>query len=160
TVPWKGDPTNAHPVYSGGTLFVQGIASNGYNDTAFGVTSASWDFGDGSPTFNFAAGSSSNFLATPHVYTGSDGTPYTATLTVHLGTETATGTFKVVVKTKTLDVEQDMAIDKGLWYLWTNANRTVVGFPSVNAAYWSFGGQSAATASAVQAFEVNNHLEA
>src|SRR3954469_24842540 len=55
TIPWKGDPTNAHPVFSGGSLFVQGVATVGYNDTQINVTSASWDFGDGSPVFNFGA---------------------------------------------------------------------------------------------------------
>ena len=159
TVPWDGLPGAGHQVYSGGSLILQGVATSGVTDTpAPGLVSAKWDPGDGTPVVSVPLGNPLALELT-HVYAGADGTPFTATLTVTDSTATtATATFRVVVKTKTLDVERNMAIDKGLWYLWKNHSNTTVG-AAVPAAFWSFGGTSAATASAVQAFEINNHKE-
>src|SRR6266850_8320019 len=142
TVPWKGNQANAHPVFPGGTLVLQAVASVGYNDTPVALTSASWNPGDGTGPFPVVP-PASLALELYHVYAGADGTPYTATITVTQGTQTATATFKVVVKNKTLDVEQDMAIDKGLWYLHKSITRTVtLGIPT---GFWSFSSNYAST---------------
>ena len=86
-------------------------------------------------------------------------TPYTAVLTVMFANgATRTDTFKVIIKTKTLDVEANMAIDRGLWYLHKTMNRTTVG-NAIPAAYWLAYSNVAGTASTVQAFEINNHRE-
>jgi hypothetical protein len=166
TVPWMGLPNKPHEVFSGGALILQGMATAGLTDTAVNgtITSAIWDPGDGGATINVTAAANANSLAieATKVYTGVDGQPYTATLTVtnNLG-QTATDTFKIVVKAKSIDVEANMAIDKGLWYLYKQLNRTVNGV--VNVGYVEGAGSSvpsriSSTSAAVQSMQINNHL--
>jgi hypothetical protein len=159
TVPWLGSPTTAHPVYSGGKLMLQGVATYGAGDAPMALTSATWDPGDGSGAQPISV-ANSLALELEHVYTGADGTPYTAVLSVTSASgQTSTANFKVVVKNKTLDIEADMAIDRGLWYLHKRFTRNVTS--GVDTGYEQFGTSNyASTASAIQAFEVNNHLEA
>ena len=158
TVPWMGVPTSPHQVYSGGQLVLQGTVRM---DPAFTITAASWDPGDGSGAVALSAPFNPRALERVHTYAGVDGTPYNATLsvTVSNGTvsKTITDTFRVVVRTKTQEVEVDMAIDKGLWYLHKELSLgTLSGQPSGR---WTTDNDMAATSSAVQAFEINNHRE-
>src|ERR1051325_7672057 len=157
-VPWKGDPTTGHPVYSGGQTTLQGVATLGINDATTPLTFAQWDPGDGSPAVNVPLGNSL-VLELVHTYSAAAGTPFVATLTVkNVGGETATATQRLIVEAKTLDGERDMAIDKGLWYLHKNISRTTIG--AFAAGFWPFGGSNlASTSSAVQAYEVNGHRE-
>jgi len=158
TVPWLGSPSVPHQVFPGGSIVLQGVATQGVTDTPQPLNSATWDPGDGSPVVPIGVGNPLALELT-HTYNGSDGQPYDAILTAtDTGGHMLTATFHVVVKTKTLDVEANMAIDKGLWYLHKSMTKSTNG--TVNVGWWPYGGSNvASTSSAVQAFEVNNHLE-
>ena len=158
TVPWHGVHTQSHQVYSGGELVLQGVAVYpGYVPAE--VTSATWDPGDGSGPQSISV-ANGLVLELQHTYTGAPETPFTAVLTVTFANgATRSDTFKVIIKTKTLDVEANMAIDKGLWYLHKTTNQTTVG-SGIPATFWTAGSSNVAgTASTVQAFEINNHRE-
>ena len=164
TVPWNGSEAQPHQVYSGGSLVLQGVATDLTTGAALSVCSSTWDFGDASPT---ASGGTNGYaLEATHTYSGSVGQPFTATLTVTLN-PCATGavlsdTFKVVIAPNNLETKVNMARDKGLWNLHKRINRTTSdGLPS---GYWINGGSAgnflmATTAGVVQAFEVNGHRE-
>ncbi|MFA5910531.1 MAG: HYR domain-containing protein [Vicinamibacterales bacterium] len=157
TVPWLGVPTQPHQVYSGGSLVLQGVAV--YPDYSPAViTAATWDPGDGSGPVAVSI-ANPRALERTHTYTGAPGTPYTAVLTVtFLGGFTRSDDFKVIVQAKTLDVEANMAIDRGLWNLHKRINRTTAG--TIPAGYWTSPEAVSATSSTVQALEINNHREA
>src|SRR5688572_6815875 len=163
TVPWLGLPNKAHEVYSGGSIVLQGTATNGYTDTpAANIGSAVWDPGDGSAVQSV---SFANPLAIEltKTYTGSDGQPFVATLTVtNAAGDVATDTFRIVVKTRTIDVEANMAIDKGLWYLHKQITRSTVENVKIGTISHSNHNTTAAhiatTAGAVQAMQINNHV--
>jgi PKD repeat protein len=159
TVPWHGVATQSHQVFSGGALMLQGVAVYPGNIPAE-ITSATWDPGDGSAVQSVGV-SNTLALELQHTYTGAPETPYTAVLTITFANgATRSDAFKVIVKAKTLDVEANMAIDKGLWYLHKTTNQTTVG-SGIPAAYWTAGSSNTAgTASTLQAFQINNHREA
>jgi hypothetical protein len=160
TVPWVAtNPLIPHDTVSGDTHWLKGTAN--VQGTNFEYT---WDFGDGSPP---AVGLVSNqyVIGYPHVYTGSPGTVFTATLTVR---DTSTGesdsaNYFVIIEAPSLEVEVNQAIDHGLWYLHSTMRRFTSG-GGVDYGDWSTGGIASygyysAWASNVQAFEVNGHLE-
>jgi hypothetical protein len=159
TVPWRGDPNLQHPVNNGGTLWLTGVAIPA---TGCPLASASWDPGDGTAPISISV-ANPRVLETPHVYTGVNNQPYTATLSVtdSCGT-TLIDTFRVVVIDPIgLDVEINMAIDKGLWNLHKREVLSSVG--TVQTGYWVSASpydqnRAAATASAVQAMEVHGHI--
>lgn len=160
TVPWQGDPILQHQVFDGGTLFLQGVAVPA---AGCSLVSATWDPGDGSAPIPVSV-ANPRVLEATHVYNGANNQPYTAVLSVtdSCGT-TVTDTFRVVVATKTLDVEVNMAIDKGLWYL---HKRQVLGsVGGVPTGYWQstsqpfgYNTRAAASGSAVQALQIHGHL--
>ena len=158
TVPWKGQPSQAHQVFPGGTLTLQGAVINMGSGAGAAYTSASWNPGDGGANTNFAAGSA-RYLEASHVYNGADGQSYTAVLTVNFtGGVTITRNFNVVVKTRSLDVDVNMAIDKGLWYLYKSVGLgSGTGLDSKVHGLFNWDGNGAATSAAVQAFEINGH---
>ncbi|MGE0392601.1 MAG: Ig-like domain-containing protein [Vicinamibacterales bacterium] len=96
-------------------------------------------------------------LEKTHVYTGSPGQPFTATISVFDGANTYTDTFKVQIQAKTLDVEVNMAIDKSLWYLHKTMTLSTSG--AFTTGYWTSNNINAATSAATQAFEINGHRE-
>lgn len=155
TVPWAGDPNLPHQVYNGGELMLQGTA---YVPSGCNLTSASWDPGDGTGPIAVPF-TDPRVLELNHTYTGVDGQPYVATLTV---TDSCGGsssdTFRVVVvDPKKLDVEINMAIDHGLWWLHKRQNLTTVG--GVPAGYWAYSSYAADTSSVLQAFQIHGHRE-
>ena len=161
TVPWLGNPALPHQVYSGGPLVLQGVATDLDNGAALCVASATWDSGAG-PTY--PAGTNGYALEATHTYVGAVGQPFTATLTVTLcDTTVLTDTMRVVVRADNQEVRVNMAIDKGLWNLHKRIIRTTS--DTLASGYWTganIQGNSwypAATASSVQAFEINNHRE-
>lgn len=156
TVPWVAtNPLIPHDILSGrqtrlkGTSSLQGAA----------ITYV-WDFGDGSPV---ATGTVSNGYAveTAHTYTGLPGTIFTARLTVWNGADSATSNYYVEIREPSLDVEVNIAIDEGLWYLHKSLYRYTSG--TVPIGYWNASpvGSSwlAMTAANVNAFLVNGHVE-
>ena len=115
TVPWRGDPNLQHQVNNGGTLWLTGAA---VPTTGCPLVSATWDPGDGTAPIPVPI-ANPRILEATHVYTGVNNQPFTATLSVtdSCGT-TVNDTFRIVVIDPIgLDVEVNMAIDKGLWYL-------------------------------------------
>jgi len=154
TVPWvASNPLIPHDTWSGKQITLKGTANvQGAN------IQYTWDFGDGSPV---ATGIVTNqyVIQATHTYTGAAGTVFTARLTVQNTTTGLSGSqvYFVGIRDRTLDVEVNVAIDQGLWYLHTTQTRTV------DAGYWSSGnaGSSYGAISALNlnAFEVNGHLE-
>jgi hypothetical protein len=155
TVPWEGDPTLPHQVYNGGTITLQGTASV---PTGCALTSASWDPGDGTGpvAVSFA---NPRALELAHTYTGANGQPYIATLTVtdNCGNSSSDTYRVVIVDPKNLDVEINMAIDQGLWWLHKRLNLTTIN--GIPAGYWVNQSYAADTASSLQALQIHGHLE-
>ncbi len=158
TVPWRGDPSQQHQVWSTGTLMLQGVAVPA---PGCALVSASWDPGDGGPPISVSV-ANPRVLETPHIYVGTNNQPFTAKLTVtdSCGNTVVDDFRVVVVDPKGLDVEINMAIDHGLWNLHKKEVLSSVG--GVPTGYWQ--GVSpyqqaiaAATASSVQAMEVHGH---
>ncbi len=156
TVPWLGDPNLAHQVFDGGTLILQGVAIVPVGNT---LTAATWDPGDGTGPVAIPF-TNARDLELSHVYHGVNNQPYLATLSVTDNTgATSSDTFRVVVATKKLDVEVNMAIDSGLWYL--HKREVLSSVNGVPTGSWIDGSsnRAATTGSAVQAFETNGHLQ-
>lgn len=162
TVPWVA--TNQlvpHDTWSGksirlkGTSSLQGAAIQGV-----------WDFGDGTPVFGPFAVTNGYIIEASHAYTGTPGTVFTARLTV---TNTSTGEsgsaiYLVEIRDLTIDVEVNVAIDEGLWYLHKTMTRfdCAAGLPcgqwtSGNAGHPS--NYAANQAANLNAFLVNGHVE-
>ncbi len=160
TVPWlANNPLVAHPTYTGKTITLKGTCDR------TGLKWI-WDFGDGSP---IATGTISDHYAVEatHAYTAAAGTVFTARLTVQdLGTgETGTATYFVEVEPKSLEVEANVAIDEGLWYLHKAQTRSdSAGIDYGSWASSKYGGYAnlnyaALNAANINALEVNGHSE-
>jgi len=161
-VPWVASNSLVpHDTYSGKSIRLKGTAN--VEGTNFSWT---WDFGDGSAvaTGNIASKYS---IEASHAYTVSAtfpvGTVFTARLTVQDKTtgESASKPYYVKLQPKSLQVEVNVAIDEGLWYLHKNQNRYSSGgvdYGNWPAAYAGSGYESP-TAANVNAFETNGHLE-
>ena len=161
TVPWvASQPLIPHDTWSAKTITLKGTC-NVLNGTPAGTTySYIWDFGDGSPV---ATGTVTNkyVIQATHAYTGASNLVFTATLTVQNTTTGEKGEAKYYtsIKDKTLPVEVNVAIDEGLWYLWKNAGRSSGQYYWNNYSPGGYGYYGNSTASAVQAFESQGHLE-
>ena len=157
TVPWVAtNPLIPHDTWSGATTTLKGTADQQGNNVTY-----TWDFGDGSAVATGTVGNK-YVIEAPHVYNGATGTIYTARLTVTNQTtgDTGTQTYFVAIRDKTLQIEVNVAIDNGLWYLHKNLNRYNDSFGNP-IGDWSYldSGYYGMHASCVQAFEVNGHLE-
>ena len=116
-VPWLfvNNVEQAHPIYAGKTNTLKAVAR--------GVTvpfAYVWNYGDGSGMVtNWVSNSAVIYnLEATHAYTGGDGTPYFASITVILTNGTVyQDTYPLLVQTKTLNIEEEVAIDEGLWYV-------------------------------------------
>jgi len=154
TVPFvPGDPTVPHTTWSGKQITLKGTS-----DVAGVAIQYEWDFGDGSPP---ATGTVTNeyVIEASHAYTGSSGDIFAARLTVtDLGTsESGSALYFVIIQDQTLEVEVNVAIDEGLWYLHKTMRRYDV------RGDWNSGvtgsGYYSNWAANINAFEVNGHLE-
>ncbi|MFA7060974.1 MAG: hypothetical protein WC156_09170 [Pedobacter sp.] len=162
-VPWQGDPVKQHTALSGVAAQLKGVIKTTDTSTVY----YKWVFGDGSEsTISTLSGSKKYNVATTHSYTAAMGTPFTAKLQV---SNTNTNPFASVmensyllqIEDNTQDAQINIAIDKGLWWLYTNpagSGTTTDGSPYT---YWnqsSYANTNASpTASAIQAFAINNH---
>lgn len=163
TVPWAANnPLVAHPTYSGKTVTLKGTCDQSGADVKW-----TWDFGDGSPV---AVGTVSDryVIEAKHAYTGPAGTGFTARLTVQNTTTGMTGTqtYFVQIENQTLEVEANVAIDEGLWWLHKSQVRSTSGGLEYGNWYYStpygnYANLNAAscTAANVNAFEAKGHLE-
>ena len=165
TVPWiAAAPTIPHAAYNGRATTFKAIARGGSPPYTY-----KWDFnGDGvyDRTESTTVGRN---LSTRYTYPDqtSDRTFIARIHVTDSFGETGTAEYPVEVKAAaTVQVKADVAIDDGLWRLHTTQIRQTV--RSVSEGYWSnldvnqgtYGGHYAApTASAVQAFLANGHLE-
>jgi hypothetical protein len=160
TVPWVA--TNSlipHDTFASESIYLKGTVTNltaGHNYTW------TWDFGDGTPVATGAV-TDPYVIQAAHTYAGAVGQLFTASLSVQdNGTgEKGTGFYFVQMRAKTLQVEVNVAIDQGLWYLHKTMARSADGqglkgqWNSGNAA----SGWAAIWALNVNAFESNGHLE-
>ncbi|MBL3618932.1 MAG: PKD domain-containing protein, partial [gamma proteobacterium endosymbiont of Lamellibrachia anaximandri] len=155
TVPWVAhDPIAPHETYNGKQIHLKGIVRDA------DPVRYQWDYGDGVSSVVTDITDPYD-LSVTHTYPDApEGTPFVATLRVwdsqdQVGEET----YNVVVKKRNLTTEINVAIDEGLWYLHRSQERaTSDGFP---AGSWSSNGiyPTSTSASTLQAFEINGHLE-
>jgi len=153
TVPWvPHDLLVPHETFNGQSIRLKGIVRDADAKTY------QWDFGDG--TQSAVLNVTNKFdLSIAHTYPDVlSGTPFVATLKVwdSLG-QMGQDNYNVVVKNKTLNTETNIAIDEGLWYLHQTQTRTTA--EGYNTGYWTSNARASATASSLQAFEINGHLE-
>jgi len=155
TVPWvAANPLIPHDSWSGKEITLKGTS----DVDGAGIT-YTWDFGDGSPV---ATGTVTNkyVIEAKHTYVGTPGDIFTARLTVqNTGGETASKEYFVAILDQALEVEVNVAIDEGLWYLHKTQTRTTSG--GIDIGSWNSGaagtGWYSNTAANVNAFEVNGH---
>lgn len=160
TVPWQfsGNVEIPHDCWSGKTVTLKAVAS-----TAALPFSYTWDFGDGSAPASgtITTREESYRLQAQHAYSGSIGTPFTATITVvDKNGVRSSDVYPLVIREKELNVETNVAIDEALWYL--HKTQTFIDPTSGSRqGYWSgySGYKTNLTASAIQSFEINGHLQ-
>ena len=156
-VPWLiiNGLEEPHPIYAGKTNTLKAV-SRGIPVPFTYI----WNYGDGSGTFTNTVTNAApvyNLEAT-HAYSGGDGTPYYAQISMILTNGTTyQDTYPLLVSTKTLNIEEEVAIDEGLWHLQKTETDYNVD-TNTPGGYWSSIGTISATASSVQAFAINGHL--
>jgi PKD domain. len=157
TVPWVAtNPLIPHDTWSGKSITLKGTTD--VTGTGFEYW---WDFGDATPNSPIVDVGSNNYgLQAFHTYTGNVGDIFTARLTVkdkNTG-ETANKAYFVIIRTLTLDVEVNVAIDEGLWYLHKKQTRYSSGGQDLG--MWNtISGNYGMWANAINAFEANGHVE-
>lgn len=153
-VPWRfsGGIEVPHDTWSGKEVVLKAVAWSLQTPLSY-----EWDFGDGSAKQSGTV-SNKRFIQAKHTYNGVEGKPFIATIKItDANGRTATDQYLLRVRAKSLDIETNVAIDDGLWYLHGRQTRS-------ETAQWLYGTwneryQEGATASAIQAFEINGHLE-
>jgi PKD repeat protein len=124
-------------------------------DNNGGITSATLDFGDGSPVANLGIGNPSDYLGTTHTYASFGVKTVTLSVTDSDGTVTKTAKIKVL-QAPTPEERINMAIEKGLLYMYKSKSNY-----DANRIYWyhasAYYGQGV-TGSVLLAFEENGHL--
>jgi len=144
-VPWKGDESLSHPTWAGKEITLKGTVRYG------GTIAYEWNFGDGSPVESGTATVGNDYpypVSAKHTYNGLPNSEYVATLTVIGGAVTDSDSYLVKILPQTLEVEADVAIDEGLWWLYQTRYR----YTSGDVALGSWGGWArvADTGAAVQ----------
>ena len=152
-----------HDAWIGNKIILKGTAHDPDGDST--LEAYKWDFGDGYST-DWIAGVNPYIIEAKHTYTGTmaDGTPYGVGkyFTAWLHVKDADGlvgqdSYFIVIRDKTLDVEVNVAIDDGLWWLHKQAYRYTSG--GIDYARWSsyYSYYTSATAESVLAFEIQGH---
>lgn len=161
-VPWRivGDVELPHETWFGLTNTLK--ASAGRVPVPFDYI---WDFGDGSaPVTNTCTTQAGAYgLEARHAYIGAEGTPFFATVTVvETNGMRSSDTYPLLIRPRNLDTEMNVAIDNGLWWLHKVQQRTSIDSNTISG-FWEFRGYGYFTecvsASALQAFEINGHVE-
>ena len=144
-VPYHGNTNAYHPAYAGSPVTLKGIVRDA------GSLWYSWDFGDGSGTTAVQMVSNPYVLETSHAYNGGIGKTFIARLTVWDSTGlSGTDQYRVMLLASNTETRAAIAVDEGLWWLHKDQSKTTGAWPSSAAA--------GATASAIQAYEINGHL--
>jgi PKD repeat protein len=150
------NPAVAHDTWSGRQIALKGTAHDPEGDGT--LATYEWDFGDGSPV---EAGTVSDPYAIEarHIYVGSIGDLFVATLTV-TDEDGNSGSDQYLIKIgdgTALTIRVNVAIDEGLWRLHKDLVRGDLGGTAYG--YWPFGSNSvAATGASTEAFEVHGSL--
>jgi murein DD-endopeptidase MepM/ murein hydrolase activator NlpD len=154
-----------HDTWIGKEIILKGTAHDKDGDGT--MTAYRWDFSDGYST-DWISGVNPYIIEARHTYTGTmaDGTPYspgkyfTAWLYVkdNEGLEGKDSYF-IAIRDKTLDVEVNLALDNGLWWLHKQQTRGTYG-DGTEYGYWysSYGYHISFTAASTEAFELQGHL--
>ncbi len=146
-----------HETWSGREIVLKAVAGSAVPPVDY-----TWDFGDGSPPETGTANTLEEAYAIEarHVYSGPEDTPFDATITVtdadgNIGRDT----YHVLIRPRSIEIEINIAIDDGLWFLHRTMERANID-ETTRGGNWTFENhQACVTASAVQAFEVNGHRE-
>jgi hypothetical protein len=161
TVPWVATNVSIpHDTYAAAVITLKGTTNQQAANFQF-----NWDFGDGSA---HAIGTVTNQfdVEATHTYVGAVGTIWTAQLTITdtNTSESASTGYKVEMRDNNLTSNVNVAIDEGLWYLHKTMHRYTGG--PFDLGDWFSGCAGFAcqatwglTATNIQAFEVNGHLE-
>jgi RHS repeat-associated protein len=147
-----------HETWPGKSTILKGIARDADNNLSGGTYY--WVFGDGTQSSPQSISNADN-LAVTHTYTVSAGALIVARLYVtDAAGETSSDEYRILVKVKTLDVEVNKAVDDGLWWLYLTKENISGNYRWSNTGGSDYESYYAnPTASAVQAFEINGHLE-
>lgn len=163
-VPWQGNPLKHHTAVSGKQVELKGVIKT----TSGNQIWYRWVFGDGTETAVQSLQNATKYnVEVMHTYTGAEGTPFTARLQVDEVDNTLANkiedTFLVKLQTDNLDSKINMAIDRGLWYLYKSGSAGSPYYHTFDDSpfmVWGYSSYFASpTASAVQAFEINGHKE-
>ena len=148
-VPWQGNVLADHVTWDGKNILLKAVVHADTTDSM----SYTWNFGDATADVTGTLSGSTKYnVDVFHTYSGSLETPFIATLTVNDGTNEISDTYRVRIKTFDLDAERAVAVDDALWWLYRQQY--------ADGHWYSYSSYySSPTASAVHAFEVNNHLE-
>ncbi|MBI4849844.1 MAG: hypothetical protein HY808_14940 [Nitrospirae bacterium] len=167
-VPWQGDVSKQHTALNGVDAQLKCVVKTTDTTTIY----YKWVFGDGTPDSAIAplSGATKYNIETTHTYTAATGTPFTAQLVVDENNALAnpvTDPYLLKIEDDTLDTRINIAIDKGLWWLYRDGGtnyysytyaHTYDGSPHMTWVQTSHIATLAApTASAVHAFGVNGH---
>ena len=145
-----------HDTWSGESTILKGVAKDSDNDLVDGTYY--WEYGDGGESAPAAITNPDN-LAVTHTYTAAPGTLFVARLHVtDAGGESSSDDYRLIIRNESLDIEINKSIDDGLWWLYTHKETLAANqFRWNNVRHGNYYANS--TASAVQAYEINGHLE-
>uniref|UniRef100_A0A831ZIY3 PKD domain-containing protein n=1 Tax=Desulfacinum infernum TaxID=35837 RepID=A0A831ZIY3_9BACT len=163
-VVWQGDPAKYHTALSGQATQLKGVIDTTSTSTIY----YQWDFGDGtSSAVQALSGKTRYEVEVTHTYTAAVGTPFTAKLRVDAVDASMANAVEDIyllkIEENSLDARVNIAIDRGLWFLYKTRQTptwaySLTGEPVVLwTSYSSY--YASPTASAVLAFEINNHKE-
>lgn len=164
---WQGDTLKYHTAISGQNMRLAGVITTTDTSTIW----YQWVYGDGTESAVVSLSGSVKYnVQIDHAYTGAVGTPFTAQLMVddvdNSMANAVSDNYLVKIEENNLDARVNMAIDKGLWRLYqfmaysagtSGSYLTLNGQPCASWRYSSY--YASPTASAIQAFMINNHKE-
>lgn len=156
-VPATGlNPSVPHDTWSELEITLKGTAHDPDGDAT--LDSYQWDFGDGSPVVSGIV-TDPYAIEARHIYVGSIGDLFIATLTVtDFDGETDSDQYLVEIKDGSdLTTQVNVAIDEGLWRLHKDQVRNA--FPDgTSYGYWEYNARVAATGASTEAFEIHGSL--
>lgn len=163
---WQGDTAKQHTAISGQAAQLMAVITT----TNTAQIWYKWVYGDGTESsVSTLSGATKYNVSITHSYTGAIGTPFTAVLMVdavdNSMSNAVTDSYLVKLEEDNLDSKVNIAIDKGLWYLYTTTSsssyfHTFDNSPFIvlyNGASNTGNHFASSTASAVHAFAINNH---
>jgi hypothetical protein len=163
-ITWQGDPAKYHTAISTQSAQLKAVI----NTDSTAPIWYKWVYGDGTESaVTQLSGATQYKVAINHTYTGAAETPFTAQLHVddvdNSMVHAVSDNYLIKLQDLSLDSRINIAIDKGLWWLYTNNYNhsylhTYDGSPFMvwnQTTYSTF--FASPTASAVQAFAINNH---